>query len=134
MTTKLPVEHIRRSSLPWWTADLTECGRLTVDMAVTIDRTAFEEKVKDQGVQRAMLTTCMTCAQTAERWPTWDADPTGRMGREFYGRTREAMGSELRAIAALIMEHSDEYAELFAGIDDVVSLSPKLAQAQWRRW
>lgn len=68
------------------------------------------------GKQRAAMLTCMTCAQTAERWGTWDTDPRRALEREIQweaGWSRANRGQQLRdellAIAALIEAHRDEF-------------------------
>jgi hypothetical protein len=61
----------------------------------------------------------MTCADTAERHPTWDDDPRRAIGREIewelrYNRFRtedrgQRFRDELVAIAALIEAHREEF-------------------------
>lgn len=70
------------------------------------------------------MTTCMTCAQTAERHPTWDDDPRRAIEREVewelrYNKYRdvargEQFKDELIAIASLIEAHREEFDKLVA--------------------
>jgi hypothetical protein len=127
----LPVEHVLRPRLPWRSGlDLTECGRPLGDWAV-ITREAFLAKVRRQGRQRAAMTTCMTCWETATRWAAWDEDPVQAVVREAESRWRRNGGrerdrllrDELLALAALAEAHRAEFDGLLAGLGDTVRLS-----------
>jgi hypothetical protein len=70
------------------------------------------------------MLTCMTCSQTAERWETWEKDPRKAVEREIQwecawrsGDRSERLKDELRAIAALIAAHPEEFRELLTGMD-----------------
>jgi len=108
----LPIEHLLRPVLPWQTdRELTECGRDIAGLAV-ITRDECRAKIKKQGQQRAAMTTCMTCAETSDRWPHWDTDPLRAVARQVGTSWREAdpqLRDEFLAIAALIAEHRDEF-------------------------
>ena len=122
-----PVDHIARSILPWRPEEstLTECG-LPAASYPTLSRRDFFWRLKDLGIRRSAMVTCITCAETASRWETWDEDPVHAMKRETakYWRSQYLSGhssnrdkyrafrSELRAIASLIAAHSDEFARL----------------------
>jgi hypothetical protein len=122
--TSLPRDHVRRPDLPWRTARLTECGKPIVDVASCITREEMRAKVKQQGVQRAAFTTCMTCMSTGKSWPEWDEDPVRTLGRDFYaGHPDPRMVDELRALAALVDAHRDEFDGYMAGIKETVSLA-----------
>jgi hypothetical protein len=71
------------------------------------------------------LLTCMTCADTARRWGTWEDDPRLAVQREIewergnaYWRGREDRGQRLKdelvAIAKLIEAHRDEFGATIA--------------------
>jgi hypothetical protein len=116
---KEPVDHILRPSLPWRTeAAITECG-FDASKVATITREEHVRRVKDLGKQRAAMMTCMTCAQTAGNYGTWEDDPRQALQREItwehggYWRARtdrgERLKDELLAIAALIAAHRDEF-------------------------
>ena len=116
---KEPVDHIMRPQLPWRTvAGVTECGYNSAKVP-TITRAAYFDRRKELGQQRCAMVTCMTCAQTAERWGSWEDDPRPAMQRELaweYGhhswRERgrgDLLRDELLAIAALIEAHRDEF-------------------------
>ena len=133
-----PLDHVLRSEPPWRTQGFrTECGKRAVDVASTISRDDFRAKVKKQGQQRAAMSTCMTCAHTAERWGTWDEDPVACLGRETYNRPwgdgkRDPFADELRAIAALIEARRDEHDGYISGLDDVGDLAARRAGKQYR--
>ncbi len=135
---KDPVDHILRPRLPW-RADIqiTECGHDAAKVG-TLTRAAFFARLKDYGQQRTALTTCMTCVQTAQRWPTWTEDPRTALMREVvwegaalwssFGRINpEPRGHQLRddllAIEILIATHAEEFRKLLSIID---------ARNEWR--
>jgi hypothetical protein len=122
---KEPVDHILRPRLPWRGPDegaITECG-YDASKVKTLTRSEFYQRLKDLGVQRTAMLTCMTCCDAAKRWrASWNDDPRQAVDREiaweFGGgyRPREDRGSrlkdELHAIAALIEAHRDEFERL----------------------
>lgn len=65
-----PVDHIARTPLPWRDEpDLTECGKNAVDVnGRIVTRVEIERRIRDVGKQRAAFTTCMTCAETSDRY------------------------------------------------------------------
>jgi hypothetical protein len=117
---KEPVDHIVRPSLPWRRDDasITECGYSAVSVKA-ISRPEHFQRIKDYGKQRAAMLTCMTCADTAGRWGTWEDDPRLALSREitweqggFYQARNdrgERLKDELLAIAALVDAHRDEF-------------------------
>jgi len=116
---KEPVDHILRPSLPWRTdGGITECG-YDASKVKAVTRAEFFQRVKDLGQQRTAMLTCMTCADTARRWKTWEEDPRQALEREinwerggaYRDRTDrgERLKDELIAIATLIETHSDEF-------------------------
>lgn len=118
---KQPVDHILRPILPWRdpSTSITECGLAAAEIK-TITRAEFIQRRKDLGTQRAAMFTCMTCAQTSDRWCTWEADPRLVMSREIewergsaYWSQRDDRGQrlkdELLAIGGLIEAHRDEF-------------------------
>jgi hypothetical protein len=114
---KEPVDHILRPHLPW-RADggITECG-YNASKVQTITRDEYFARLKDLGRQRCALMTCMTCADTAQRWGTWDDDPRKAVEREVqwecrWGRSNDRgvrLRDELLALAALAEAHGDEF-------------------------
>jgi hypothetical protein len=131
---KEPVDHVLRPQLPWRQGDgaITECG-YDASQVKTLTREEYFQRVRDMGQQRASLLTCMTCADTAKRWGTWNDDPGRALDREItwecggsYWRNRDDRGFRLRdellAIAALIEAHRDEFDVLMS------------ANAQRREW
>lgn len=115
---KEPVDHILRPRLPWrHGGEITECGYDASKVKV-LTREEYTQRFKELGRQRCAMVTCMTCADTAARWGTWDDDPRKALEREITwegaGRwAREDRGQrlkdELLAIAALIEAHRDEF-------------------------
>lgn len=134
-----PLDHILRESAPPWRRSmrLTECG-LSADNHPTLSRVEMEARWKELGNQRASLFTCMTCAHTANRHPTWATDPAGAMARECeHYRYRDDGGepirSELRAIAALIEAHPDEFYDYLDGLAETSSLDERRRIRKARR-
>ena len=111
---KEPVDHILRPRLPWRSDEgaIAECG-YDASKVKTLTRDEFFQREKELGKQRTAMLTCMTCADTARRWCTWDEDPRLALHRaiewergSYYWRSREDRGSQLKvelfAIAALM--------------------------------
>lgn len=132
---KEPVDHILRPRLPWRSESdpsLTECG-YNASSVRTLTREAFFARLKEYGQQRTLLVTCMTCADTARRWPTWQDEPRLALEREIawerpsymmyrgaahmHDKNGARLRDELQAIEALIAAHRDEYLSLLASID-----------------
>lgn len=116
---KEPVDHILRPCLPWReAAAVTECGYDATKVS-TISRDEFVTRVKDLGYRRTAMLTCMTCAETARRWASWEEDPRQAVGREIewergrWTRARDDRGQrlydELTVIEQLIAAHRDEF-------------------------
>lgn len=122
---KQPVDHILRSQLPWRDPSapaITECG-YEASKVKTITREQFAARQKELGEQRCSLFTCMTCAQTVERWETWDEDPRKAVGREVeweasrWGADRgNQLKDELVALAAIAQAHRAEFESIIQGI------------------
>lgn len=124
---KEPVDHVLRSGPPWRVDELTECGQPAAGKAV-IDRAAFIARWKDYGKTRTAMLTCITCIETAGRWPTWDEDPARAAGREYVGKyghlnSRDQWRNELRAITALVEAHPEEFEQLLADLGNTTRLS-----------
>lgn len=120
-------DHIRRLDLPWRELNLTECGRPVSDVAASISRDEIVARVKKDGIQRAAYSTCMTCLETVQRWPSWDQNPAQFLAREIghYGRPNEQIVRELRAIALLVEAHRDEFDGLVEGLQNTVDLAAR---------
>lgn len=131
MTAQTPLEHVLRTQIPWRaeTEAVTECGKRAIDVAAVIDFAAFQAKVKDQGQQRASMSTCMTCWGRSDyrKMHDWSASPSGALGREIqrqpYGDAENIVDKELRALAALVEAHRDEFDGYMEGLDQTVSLA-----------
>jgi hypothetical protein len=135
---ELPLEHVQRTPLPWRTESKTECGRPAAEYSAVLTRDEFFAKVKKQGKQRAAMSTCMTCMETASRHTTWGESPSSVMSRELTtGRYDRNMGEkqidrELRAIAALIEAHGEEFHGYLSGLDQTVSLRERRLRSATR--
>lgn len=121
---KEPVDHILRPQLPWRTdAGITECG-FDASKVPTLTREQFAARLKDMGQQRTAMLTCMTCADTARRWGTWEDDPRQALSREIqwenpYGYRRSndrgwRLHDELWAMASIVSEHRAAFDALVA--------------------
>lgn len=135
------LDHIERVPLPWrngWRT--TECGKRAEDVASVIDHDAAKRKFTAQGQQRAAMSTCMTCANTANRhWFTWEASPadvldrwllSNRWGQNSSKPESVQINRELHAIAILIEAHRDEFDELVDGMGQAVSLADRRRTAK----
>jgi hypothetical protein len=142
-----PLDHVLRAALPWRDGPvLTECGKLPADGMPVLTVPEFVAKVKRQGQQRASMSTCMTCWNTAQRHHTsWDADPVAVISREAgWARTwspgvirddptARLFHTELLAIAELISRHRDEFDGLVDGIGAAPSLDDRRRDRRRRR-
>lgn len=137
-----PLTHVIRPTLPWRDVStaMTECG-LRADSYPSISRQEASAKWRKLGAQRASLWFCMTCTHTAERWPDWDTDPAGCLGR-YIERARwrsQAMAEgdefrrELVAIAQLIELHRADFDSLISDLGETVSLRDHRATRRARR-
>jgi hypothetical protein len=131
------ITHIERPSLPWRPERKTECG-LDVTRHATWTRDEAVEIGKKLGRQRFSMHVCMTCMGTAERHATWEVDPASCLVRHAsqmtltrWGRSKSAtdeqrhFADELRAIAALIEAHRDEFDALILSYGEVVDLTAR---------
>jgi hypothetical protein len=145
--------HIVRARLPWREGpDLTECGRAVSDTAAVWTRDEAVRQFKALGQQRFALMVCMNCKDTTGRWPTWEDGPVGtverecqrvpwglRMGRAMGYSQEEATDAatiferELRALAALVEAHSEEFRDMVEGLRKTVDLSDLRAQREYRK-
>ena len=86
-----------------------------------ISRDEYFQRLKDYGRQRCALLTCMTCSDAAGRWETWEEDPRKAVEREINWECRwrrddrgTLLRDELRALAALVAAHQEEFRALMA--------------------
>lgn len=138
---KTVIEHVRRPRLPWRAEEYTrtECGLLLTAAGRVLSREDFIEKVKRLGQQRAAMTTCMTCFNTAQSHPTWETNPVACLGREVehWRQKNEIFRRELRALAALVARHPEEFAELMKDQEEIVplaSVKPKKGTPARSKW
>jgi hypothetical protein len=132
-----PLDHVARPSLPWRDDAITECGLSDMSAARVLSRAAFEDKVKRQGKTRSALTTCMTCWQTASRWKDWSQAPSEVLRRELpsWSASRQPhprIDAELRAIAALIAAHREEFDDFLTGLALTSDLETRRAMRRRR--
>lgn len=145
-----PIDHIARAHPPWRdpSLGLSECG-LPVANHPVVSLDEAVRRFRTLGRQRAAFTLCMTCVETAQRrsWVgrggerhealTWDSDPAAVIEREAQNATGYRWGSgdrpldrlgalfrrELRAMAALVAAHPEEFEGYVAGLDETVDLA-----------
>ena len=133
------LEHILRTPLPWQrpTEALTECGKRAVDVAASIDFDEYLAKVKSQGLQRAALSTCMTCSGRGayREQHDWSRSPSGALGRAIERQPWRSpadeptdLDRELLALAALAEAHRMEFETYLAGLAQTSSLSAARAR------
>lgn len=121
--------------MPWRSEHLTECGRDLSDVAAAINQQQLTARIKEHGKQRTAFTVCMTCWTTASSHrETWESDPiavlyreTQRAGAALVSPSsarpeRVMLTAELRAIAALIEAHRDEFDQYIAGLAETANL------------
>jgi hypothetical protein len=123
-----PLRHLLRPTFPWRTPDSTECGRALNDVQAVITVDEARALIAKYGSTRARFLLCGTCSETCNRHPTWDASPSGLMHRLTERRWRGAASDnptdrDLRAIAALVEAHRDEFDGYLAGLDETTSLT-----------
>ena len=125
------LNHITRTGLPWRPADRTICGRPLAELAEGVVLTLADARAKQKrlGQQRFAMVICMTCARHVTSWAEWDRDPVARFARElgngFGGGRAPELEAELRAIAALIAEHREQFDDMVSALmsPDVVRIT-----------
>lgn len=134
LATDGPRDHVLRAPLPWRTDHLTECGRRSDDVATCITLDDLTARIKKHGKQRTAFTVCITCWNTSANAAQWETNPVGVIWREAQ---RAGIGStnpsirpeavrlthELRAIAALIAAHPEEFSDYLTGLRETTSLA-----------
>jgi hypothetical protein len=140
MSDRLPMEHIERCMLPWQSERLTECGKHVEEFAVVLTREQAARKFREQGQQRAALTTCITCMNRGQYQPlSWGSNPAAVMSRAcdhagWRPGDDHPMNVELRALALLVEAHRDEFDEAVAALKDSASFAAaRRARATQRR-
>lgn len=121
-------DHVLRAKLPWRNEELTECGRPVSDVASTITIGSFMVRLKKYGQQRTAFTMCMTCWHTCGHQAQWSTNPVGVMHRwteRARDREGDRMTTELRAVAALIEAHRDEFDQFITDSAHVTDLAER---------
>lgn len=116
------LDHVARPMLPWRVSHLTECGLSTSSLPV-IDVDTLIARIGRLGQRRTALGVCMTCWTTASHSKKWDIDPVSVMEREVRRHKPKQLERELRAIAALINAHREEFDTAVAGLAGTPSLA-----------
>lgn len=131
---ELTRDHIIRADLPWRKAGLTECGRRIETVEGWTTMTEIADRVRRLGKQRTAFTVCMTCYSTGWNYQTWEQDPLDVMRRHTvrYGRDNDndRLRAELRAIAALIEAHRDEFDDYISGLAETIDLASRRRRAR----
>lgn len=111
------VRHLARPALPWRASPLTRCGRLISELGEgqIVSLAQAKKLVK----QRQADLVCITCLQHVNDWPEWGTNPGGLLHQYTrtgaWGPARDGwLTDDLRAIAALIEAHRDEFDALVA--------------------
>jgi hypothetical protein len=159
-----PVDHISRSALPWRAAELTECGKSVAELGGrVVSRDEIRTRIQRIGQKRAAFSTCMTCAETSDRWSRFgrddavlavsrearavehasapipgldDGDDVGaarRRSARDLWRRRQLLSAELEALGALVEAHREEFDGYIAGLGETVSLSDRRTAQRFRR-
>jgi hypothetical protein len=131
---ELTRDHIIRADLPWRKADLTECGRKISEVKGWTTADVIRARERDLGKQRTAFTVCMTCWNTTSNYQSWEQDPTNVISRhcQRWGRNNEldVLRAELRAIAALIEAHRDEFDGYIEGLSETIDLASRRRRAR----
>lgn len=104
----MALQHIARSTPPWRTGALTECGRAISKLA-TLTRGEFIDFVNNAG---NALNVCSTCFNTARTYNTWEQNPASVIQREIWRGNGTQTNCEFLAIADLIAAHRSEFVTL----------------------
>ena len=105
-----------------------------VESVITLDE--LDDRIMRHGAERVVFTVCMGCWQTARIAARWETNPVGVIAREAV---RAGIGNrypssqpeaarfinELRAIAATIDAHRDEFERHLAGLKWTVSITDR---------
>lgn len=125
-------DHVIRAMLPWRTEQFTECGRPVADVASVITVDQLKWRVKDYGQQRTAFTICMTCWSASGHQPDrFDDDPAAVLIREYQRQGTRAVANEVRAVAALISAHRDEFDALLTGLDGAADFAARRARRRY---
>ena len=132
-----PIDHIERPVLPWRPEDRrTECGHPVSQFAPEriLTRDEVVRKIKDQGKQRAAMSTCMTCASTSDRHEPWEKNPAsvverwiGHSAWRYDHESVRLLNREFRAIEALVAAHRDEFDSFVEGLAESTDLAERRA-------
>lgn len=120
--------------LPWRTDALTECGRRASDVTNVITLDDLDDRIRCHGHERSASTVCMTCWETSRTAARWETNPVHVIAREAVRAglgDREPcaepqaarFGNELRAIAALVDAHRDEFNDCLAALELTASIT-----------
>lgn len=127
------VAHVRRPDLPWRVSDVTECNLSTDAVADLIDRPTCLALIANVGMPAASETVCTRCLTTTMRWPDFDTDPVGALGREFYGPSQHPqLNVELRALAALVDACRPDFDAIYRNLTEQTA-GDEVAAARARR-
>lgn len=127
-----PRSHVLRQALPWRHDEaITECGRQASDCGEVITREKLVWLVKKHGIQRMGFATCNICLNTANNHgESWETHPAALISRDmrrghqqgtvYFEHQRggqrngpyvDQLSAELHAIAHMIAENPEEFAE-----------------------
>lgn len=127
---KPQVAHIVIPRIPWRTVDRTYCGRDPQEFKKIASLADAQRRWKEVGAKRAAYEFCVTCVETANRHQPWDQNPVAAVHYAYnkFGEwsrespERDVAFAELRALAALVEAHREEFEQAVADLGGVVSL------------
>ena len=138
-----PLEHLLRTLPPWNTGpQMTECGRPVSDVQAVVSRAEVEAKIARVGKQRAAFSTCMTCAQTSDRYRHDTGGKLSAVERWAQGAWRQKYDPtengnrqqrELMAVEMLLAEYREEFESYVAALEQTTDLAAARRRARIRR-
>ncbi len=130
----MPKTHLLRSKPPWREGlDFSICGRAAEKCARIIDPGDLDPAARAAAVRCAIWRKdeppaglCAVCCDRLRYSATWAADPVAvvAIDTDIYADCRgDALRTELRALAALVAAHPDEFRELLEGESVMLALA-----------
>lgn len=125
-----PLKHLPLEVPPWSRLELTVCGRMRDDVAAMTTVDEATARIKRDGKQRAYASLCMTCIGRVHSL-TWETNPQEttfywvQKADSYHGAKnpiRNLVLAELKALAALVRAHPDEWAAHLEPPENVVGL------------
>lgn len=94
-------------------AAYTECGRQASARCETITRAEAAARIREHGRAAMVAQVCVTCARRSDAYSgiDWEDNPAALVARDADSSTElhELIVDELRAMAALVAAHPEEF-------------------------